>query len=235
MPSSHVEPRSILAQCAMPFFALFVAACGHGNDLGSPGVSDRPAEAPSRVQPAPPTPRQPWEHLAELDAYPVIDDRQLPSKGHNPPYWSGIVRVSGQLEAVYRTLGPGSVIPPGAIAVEAHRTADGGEGPRFAMVKHEPGFDARGGDWEYVVLDPAGNVEQRGILPLCARCHGDAPSDHLFGPRMSSRRKASGTEPSSATPDATPREEDEARAPPDDQLPAGAQPPPERKKRRKRP
>ena len=31
------------------------------------------------------------------------------------------------------------------------------------------------------LIDPAGHVEQRGRLSLCARCHADAPHDHLFG------------------------------------------------------
>jgi hypothetical protein len=51
----------------------------------------------------------------------------------------------------------------------------------FAMIKRPPGYDPGGGDWEYLVVTPAGRVEQRGILPLCARCHADAPHDHLFG------------------------------------------------------
>jgi hypothetical protein len=49
------------------------------------------------------------------------------------------------------------------------------------MVKRPPGYDPEGGDWEYLVLTPAGEATQRGRLPLCKRCHAEAPNDHLFG------------------------------------------------------
>jgi hypothetical protein len=49
------------------------------------------------------------------------------------------------------------------------------------MVKRPAGYDPTGGDWEYLVLDATGRIEQRGRLALCARCHADAPHDHLFG------------------------------------------------------
>ena len=83
----------------------------------------------------------------------------------------------------YPALGPSSRLPAGATLAE-RLFAPGAPAPLayFVMVKRAPGFDAAGGDWEYLVVSPAAEIEQRGALPLCARCHAEAPHDHLFGP-----------------------------------------------------
>ena len=47
--------------------------------------------------------------------------------------------------------------------------------------KGEPGYDPPEGDWEFLVVSPDGLVEAPSPLPLCARCHAEAPHDHLFG------------------------------------------------------
>ena len=72
---------------------------------------------------------------------------------------------------------------PGAILAERH-FAPGGSEPIvvFAMVKRQPGFDPEGGDWEYLVVAPTGEIEARGPVPSCARCHAEAPSKPIFGP-----------------------------------------------------
>jgi hypothetical protein len=82
----------------------------------------------------------------------------------------------------YPRLGPGRQVGVGATLVEKHLLR-GTETASiyFVMVKRSPGFDPARGDWEYLVVAPTGEVEQRGRLPLCARCHTDAPHDHLFG------------------------------------------------------
>lgn len=84
---------------------------------------------------------------------------------------------------VYPALGPESRLAPGATLVE-RLFAPGAAAPLtyFVMVKRAPGFDAAGGDWEYLVVSPGAEIEQRGTLPLCGRCHAEAPHDHLFGP-----------------------------------------------------
>ncbi len=51
----------------------------------------------------------------------------------------------------------------------------------FVMLKHAPGYDPPGADWEYLVVAPDRRVEERGKLALCGRCHAEAPHDHLFG------------------------------------------------------
>jgi hypothetical protein len=66
--------------------------------------------------------------------------------------------------------------------VEAHRVRGSAAlSGYFVMTKRHAGFDPEGDDWEYLVLDPSAAVVERGKLPLCARCHAEAPRDHLFG------------------------------------------------------
>ncbi len=70
----------------------------------------------------------------------------------------------------------------GATIVERLFGAEGADPTAyFVMVKRAPGYDAAGGDWEYLVVLPDGSVEARGKLPLCARCHAEAPHNRLFG------------------------------------------------------
>lgn len=181
--------RTLVVEFAL--VAASLAACAsQPDDLRHPGVSDRPREVPSpRAAASAEASSEPWEHASKLPALISIDDRVLPSRGHNPPFWSGHVKVNGALDATYRALGPESHVAVGAIAVEEHRDSEGKPGPTYAMVKRDAGFDVQGGDWEYLVLDGAGRVEQRGVIPLCARCHADAPVDRLFGPRVATRKK----------------------------------------------
>ena len=84
--------------------------------------------------------------------------------------------------APYPTLGPLTRLPVGATLIEK-QLERGMVAPSayFAMVKRPAGYDPKGGDWEYLVFSPEGRLEGRGVLPLCARCHADAPYDHLFG------------------------------------------------------
>jgi hypothetical protein len=130
---------------------------------------DAPTEAPPprwdlaeqlrRLRPA--SPRTPSEHFTgQLDGEILADDGA----------------------AAYPALGPLRPIAVGATLVErllARGTPD--VAAYFAMTKRPAGYDPAGGDWEYLVLDAAGRLEQRGRLPACARCHADAPHDHLFG------------------------------------------------------
>jgi hypothetical protein len=84
--------------------------------------------------------------------------------------------------AAYPALGPNRPLDPGAILVEAH-FAPGASDPSvlFAMAKRAPGFDPEGGDWEYLIVEPSGTIVRRGKLPLCARCHAEAPHNFIFG------------------------------------------------------
>ena len=220
-PSIRGAPRRRDATQAtallLAFSGALLGACTRGPGLLMPGVSDQAPRAPDHTVPAAPASAQLWEHTAELESFLLIDERQLPSRGHNPPHWSGRVKVNAVLEPVYRALGPSSAAEPGSVAVESHQTPDGQPGLQYGMVKHEAGFDSNGGDWEYLVMNAEGQVESRGALAFCARCHADAPQDHLFGPRAGSRQGA-GLEASGGPSDgpALEPDEDAARAPAED-------------------
>jgi hypothetical protein len=87
--------------------------------------------------------------------------------------------MNAAAETIYANLVPSSRFPPGALLVQIHRGAST-SGPIFAMLKRDPGFFPEGGDWEYVVTDSEGWVEDRGALVLCARCHAEAKADWAF-------------------------------------------------------
>jgi hypothetical protein len=142
------------------------------------GETSRPPPPPAAVTSTEPPP-PPWELGAELR-------RLHPASPRTPSE-----HLTGQLDgeiladdgaAAYPTLGPLRPVPPGATLVE-RLSPRGSPDPSayFAMVKRSAGYDPAGGDWEYLVVDSTGRIEQRGRLPLCARCHADAPHDHLFG------------------------------------------------------
>lgn len=134
--------------------------------------------APSDVGAAEPPP-PPWNLTAELR-------RLRPASPRTPSE-----HLTGQLDgdvladegaAAYPALGPRRSVDPGATLVERlYPRGAPGVIAYFAMVKRPAGYDPSGDDWEYLVVDSTGQIEQRGRLPLCARCHADAPHDHLFG------------------------------------------------------
>jgi hypothetical protein len=158
---------------APPLLALGAAA--EHAPRGEPSRPSPPPEGPTSTEPPPP----PWDLAVQLR-------RLHPASPRTPSE-----HLTGQLDgeiladdgaAAYPALGPLRPIPAGATLVERLLLRGTPElAATFAMVKRAPGYDPPGGDWEYLVLDAAGRIEQRGRLPLCARCHADAPHDHLFG------------------------------------------------------
>lgn len=50
----------------------------------------------------------------------------------------------------------------------------------YVMRREAVGYYPAGGDFRYGVLGPDGAVQAEGKLPLCARCHAEAPRDFLF-------------------------------------------------------
>ena len=121
----------------------------------------------------------PWRLAEELAALHRSTTRA--SSGHFTGELDGEVLANDAARA-YPALGPRLALPPGATLLERHvaRSAEA-TAVYFAMVKRAAGYDPDGGDWEYLVVDPEGRIEERGRLPLCRRCHAEAPHDHLFG------------------------------------------------------
>ncbi len=169
-----------------------------------------------------------WEHLGELGSFVFVDDRPLPSHGHNPDRWMSTVRANPIAAPDYQHLHAGVVMSTGSILVEEHQTLSGDLGPVYAMVKRPPGFDASGNDWEYLVMDQQGRIQSRGSarsMSLCARCHAEAMTDHLFGPRALPRIPPAPSDSAGAPP------EDDATAPSDSAtIPGRTHPAPKKKK-----
>ncbi|APR87436.1 hypothetical protein A7982_12785 [Minicystis rosea] len=163
-----------LSSCASRSTPARVASTSADAGWVDPSTSS-PRAAPPRAS----APLERWDLDAQLKTLrPVV--KRAAASGH----------LTGELEAdvlagsagTYPVLGPESRVPPGATLVE-RLFEPGGASPvaYFVMVKRPPGFDPGGNDWEYLVVTPGGSIEQRGPLPLCARCHAEAPHDRLFG------------------------------------------------------
>ncbi|XXX80578.1 hypothetical protein WMF30_17635 [Sorangium sp. So ce134] len=147
-------------------------------ERGSSPVSE---PRPSAVAPAAPAPAAPsaWELAGQLATFTPATGRARSQ--HFTGEMEAEVRINAAA-APYPALGPDRVLPPGAAVVELHYPAGSSEpATLLAMVKRSAGYDPDGGDWEYLVLTPQGTSTHRGALPLCKRCHADAPHDHLFG------------------------------------------------------
>ena len=164
-----------LAACTpAPSFLAVGAAADHA-PRGEP--SRLPSAPPPAAPTEPPPPR--WDLAEQLRRLHPASPR-TPSEHFTGELDGEILADEGA--AAYPALGPLRPIPSGATVVERLFPRSAPEvAAYFAMVKRPPGYDPAGGDWEYLVLDAAGQLQQRGRLPLCARCHADAPHDHLFG------------------------------------------------------
>ena len=164
-----------LAGCIPP--ASFLAVGATAEHAPRAGTARSPSAREPDAATEPPPPR--WDLAEQLR-------RLRPASPRTPSdHFTG--QLDGEIladdgAAAYPALGPLRPIAAGATLVErllARGTPD--VAAYFAMTKRPPGYDPASGDWEYLVLDATGRIEQRGRLPACARCHVDAPRDHLFG------------------------------------------------------
>lgn len=144
-----------------------VAACSSAAPTAAP-----PATAPVRSAP----PKAFWNQFAESQGWPTSTADWFPSKGHYGGTSEGLVRVSPAALPAYRELTLGAKLEAGATLVMLHRSRSTGKpGPVHVMQRGHQG-------WQYWLLAPDGAIEGHGELPLCARCHADAPADGVFGP-----------------------------------------------------
>lgn len=82
--------------------------------------------------------------------------------------------------AAYPALGPQRALGAGAVLVEAlYKPGSSAIEAYFVMARRASGGGE--GGWEYMIVAPTGEIDQRGRLPLCERCHAEAPHDHVFG------------------------------------------------------
>jgi hypothetical protein len=123
----------------------------------------------------------PWLALSSLSALPLAAAETYPALGHLPGQYTAQVRVSEPARESYLALSPERELPSGSVVAQFLRdVATGASGPVFVMRKHDEN------DWLFAVLGPDGTPLDWGRLPLCLRCHDEAPQGHLFGlPRAS--------------------------------------------------
>jgi len=119
-----------------------------------------------------------WETMGEVASLKSAGGVFV-SRGHFAGRWKAETRTNDIAAPIYANLRPSSRFPAGALLVQIHRDSTA-SGPIFAMQKRDAGFFPEGGDWEYVVTDSAGWIEDRGTLALCARCHAEAKADFTF-------------------------------------------------------
>ncbi len=195
-PLLHADRRARATTLSLVALATLGAACTPPPLPPKPGAHDQgawlaagaatpttasaSASPRSSAAPAPPKPRERWEPFATLSTLRPAAPR-APSQ-HFAGAHDGEV-VTNAAAAAYPTLGPRSDLPVGSMIVETHRSRGRDDiVAHLVMTKRSPGFDPRGGDWEYAVVTATGEIEDRGPLPTCARCHAEAPHDRLFGP-----------------------------------------------------
>jgi hypothetical protein len=164
--------------CAPPPSRSPIAGTTEWIERGSSSIPE--ARAPDAAPAAPPTAApSAWELAGQLASFRPVTGRARSQ--HFTGEMEADVRVNAAA-APYPELGPDRVLAPGAAVVEFHyRAGSSDPATLLAMVKRPAGYDPDGGDWEYLVLTPQGTSTHRGALPLCKRCHADAPHDRLFG------------------------------------------------------
>jgi hypothetical protein len=109
-------------------------------------------------------------------SWPPLPPEGFVSHGHGDDV-AVTVRVTPEFAGTYLNLVQDSVAPPGTLVALVARD---GRVPIRAMQKQSSG------EWRYFVVTADGAVQAAGNLASCARCHGEAAADALFGlPRSS--------------------------------------------------
>ncbi|MRG97950.1 hypothetical protein [Polyangium spumosum] len=168
---------------ALALLALLAAACTPAADTSSTSAADPSAWSTEGAPPRPtPSPRavsqapQRWELADRLSSLRKATPRarsQHLSGEHDAEV------LANEVATAYPALGPQRPLAAGAVLVEAlYAPGSPDVALYFAMTKQPSG---QGAAWEYLVVRADGQVEQRGRLALCERCHAEAPEDHVFG------------------------------------------------------
>ena len=146
--------------------------------LSSLGCSAPQAPAaPAKSQPkaVADKPVEYYDRFEESRSWPTSTEDWFISEGHYAGTSEALVHVSPDAMPRYLAHSRGSSFEPGTTIVMLHRKrSNRTPGPVHVMVRGQR-------DWDYLLLDARGVVEQRGQLQLCQRCHGEAVSDSVFG------------------------------------------------------
>lgn len=165
-------PSLVLARLGMIGLGLF--------GLGLLGCASEPRDhrthaEKERVETREPPPET-WTGFASIPTFKVAGEVR---SAHPSGDFTATIHVNDAAKAY----GDKSREPmgPGAVVVASLRAEQGADVTSYyVMERKAPGYFPEGGDWAYFVVDPAGKVEAGGKLKLCARCHAEAPREHLF-------------------------------------------------------
>ncbi len=153
------------------------AACTPTRENGSaaadPSAWSSAGPPPSAPAPSQAAPSTRWEHAERLGTFRRVGPRT--HSEHLGGEREAEVLVN-EAAAAYPALGPERRLGAGAVLVEALYRPGSTELEAYFAMQRRPD-----GAWEYLIVTPTGEIDQRGRLPLCERCHAEAPHDHVFG------------------------------------------------------
>ncbi len=142
-----------------------------------------PPPAP-RSKATPPAKRPRWERAGQLAELQLLGGRGRSE--HLDGSFERTVRINPIASQYLHLVGGGAGLAQGALVVQQHhRPGSKAVVATYAMEKRAAGFSNQSADWEYFVIDEKNRVAARGPMPLCSRCHLEAPQDCLFGPPTS--------------------------------------------------
>jgi hypothetical protein len=117
-----------------------------------------------------------WPAFGESRTWPAVNQEPFLSEGHGVRNYLAVVRASPQARDPYLRLGPGTVLDPGSVLVEAAKdTAGSRPDELFVMEK------LADQTWRFLVVSNEGTIDAAAGVTLCQRCHAEAVADCLFG------------------------------------------------------
>lgn len=159
----------------LALLALFASTLGWAGCHTAEPRPRRPVAAGLDERSAAPAPK-PWLAFDRLDDENLVG---VIDSAHPAGDLFGTIRVNAQADAYGKKRG--GPLPSGARVIEALGSSP--EGPAdlyYVMEKQASGYFPEGGDWAYFVIGKGGEIRAEGKLKLCARCHAEAPREHLF-------------------------------------------------------
>lgn len=143
--------------------------------LGCSAPPAPPAPPKSEPKRAPAKPVERYERFEESRSWPTSTKDWFISEGHYAGTSEALIHVNPEALPKYMSHSRGASFEPGTTIVMLHRKRSNRmPGPVHVMIRGRR-------DWEYLLLDSSGVIQERGQLPLCQRCHSEAVSDSVFG------------------------------------------------------
>lgn len=101
-------------------------------------------------------------------------------KAENGPHYDALIHIYASVAAEETMARRRTVFPAGSVIVKEKLARDGSVAGVGGMVKREPGYDTKNGDWEYFYSDKATGFAI-GRLENCSTCHASPKTtDHVF-------------------------------------------------------